>query len=482
MTTNADAPKLFISYSWSNTDHEQWVVQLAESLVDSGVDVVLDKWDLREGNDAIAFMEKMVADPAIKKVVMICDETYARKADGRDGGVGTETQIISKNVYENTSQDKFVAILATRDSEGKPYLPTYYTSRIYIDLSDGDQYAAEFEKLLRWIFDKPLYVRPTMGKRPTFIDEPDSVSLGTSAIYRRCIDALKQGKSFASGSLDEYFGTFATNLERLRIVKKDGELDDAVVTSIEEFTPYRNEIISILQVIAQYAPTIENGEKVHRFLEQIFDYTRRPLSVRSYSDFDFDNFKFIVNELFLYALAVFLRQERFDLANLLLERPYYIRDDDLRASPSALPYRAFNLTPGCLERRNQRLQRRRFSLHADMLHDRASTSGLDFRHLMQADFVAFMRSEIESPNQWNSWWPTTLLYVDRHHTAFEIFARSASCAYFEKAKVVLGVTKKQEIDSVLALYEQGTRECPRFGYTRLNPAVLLGADGLCTRR
>ena len=47
-------PKIFISYSWSS----DWlVVPLAERLVSHGIDVVLDKWDLKEGQDKYAFME-----------------------------------------------------------------------------------------------------------------------------------------------------------------------------------------------------------------------------------------------------------------------------------------------------------------------------------------------------------------------------------------------------------------------------------------
>ena len=51
-----EIPKLFISYSWSSPDHEQWVVKLATELRESGIDVILDKWDLKEGHDAHAFM------------------------------------------------------------------------------------------------------------------------------------------------------------------------------------------------------------------------------------------------------------------------------------------------------------------------------------------------------------------------------------------------------------------------------------------
>ena len=50
-------PKIFISYSWSS---DALVLELANRLVFHGVDVVLDKWDLKEGNDKYEFMETSV--------------------------------------------------------------------------------------------------------------------------------------------------------------------------------------------------------------------------------------------------------------------------------------------------------------------------------------------------------------------------------------------------------------------------------------
>ncbi len=124
-------PKLFVSYSWSNSPHEQRVLELATELRQSGVDVILDKWDLKEGHDAVAFMERMVTDPEVAKVAIVCDETYATKADGREGGVGTETQIVSKEVYDKQAQDKFVAVVMERSPDGEPYLPTPMSSSTY---------------------------------------------------------------------------------------------------------------------------------------------------------------------------------------------------------------------------------------------------------------------------------------------------------------------------------------------------------------
>ena len=127
-------PKLFISYCWTNAEHEEWVLRLGTELLENGVDVILDKWDLKEGNDANAFMEKMVTDESVKKVILVIDEQYSDKANNRAGGVGTEAQIISAEIYESVDQNKFVAVIAKKDTDGNTNLPVFYKSRIYIDL------------------------------------------------------------------------------------------------------------------------------------------------------------------------------------------------------------------------------------------------------------------------------------------------------------------------------------------------------------
>ena len=45
--------------------------------------------------------------------------------------------------------------------------------------------------------------------------------------------------------------------------------------------------------------------------------------------------------------------------------------------------------------------------------------------------MAFMRAEILGDNHW---WPDTLVYVDGHGAAFEVFARSASKQSFDRAR------------------------------------------------
>lgn len=474
-------PKLFISYSWSNPTHEQWVIDLANELTESGVHVILDKWDLKEGHDSVAFMEKMVTDPQIKKVAIICDEIYASKADGRAGGVGTETQIISREVYENQEQGKFVAIISEKDSQGKAFLPTYYKSRIYIDLSEPDNYTDNFDKLLRWIYDKPLYTRPSIGNRPSFLDESDSISLGTTATYKRAISAIKESKPFASGALDEYLSTFVSNLEKFRITEKKGEFDDQVVENIDKFTPYRNEAVTLFIALAQYAPTEENILKLHRFFEALIPYMSGPENANSWSEWDFDNFKFIIHELFLYAIAILTKYEKFREVNILLTQQYYLAGRTDYGKDAMVGYEVFREYLRSLEHRNNRLELRRLSIHADLLEQRSKASGIEFRYLMQADFILFLRNGIQQTDPYTRWFPDTLLYVGRFHSAFEVFARSSSKSYFEKAKYVLGIDKLSDLNELMNAYDTGQKKLPTWQYESFSPSVLLGFEQLATK-
>lgn len=73
-------PCVFISYSWSNENIKNSVIDLANRLVRDGVDVKLDVWDLKDGQDKYEFMEKCVTNSNIDKVLIICDKTYVEKS------------------------------------------------------------------------------------------------------------------------------------------------------------------------------------------------------------------------------------------------------------------------------------------------------------------------------------------------------------------------------------------------------------------
>jgi hypothetical protein len=62
-SSSEQPPKLFISYSWSSEAHAAWVLELATELREVGIDVILDKWDLKEGHDAQPLRTARLSEP-----------------------------------------------------------------------------------------------------------------------------------------------------------------------------------------------------------------------------------------------------------------------------------------------------------------------------------------------------------------------------------------------------------------------------------
>lgn len=481
MADSATSPKLFISYSWTTPDHETWVLDLATQLVESGVDVILDKWQLKEGQDSYKFMEQMVTDPEVTKVIIVSDPTYASKADARKGGVGAETQIISPEIYNSTEQTKFVAIIPERDENGIAQVPTFFKNRIHIDFSDASKFIESFDQLLRWIYNKPVYVRPPVGSPPSFLVDDNQVRLGTEVSFRRCLDAIRNTKPSAPGTTDEYLNDMISGLEKFRLEQRSGvEFDDLVFKSIEDFRPYRDQFIQILIAITQYAPTMEYVHKLHRFFEQLLPFMNRPEEITSWRRDQFDNFRFVVHEAFLYGLTVLIDAERFELADYLLKTPYYIPYNADTGRSAVVDFKSFYSQVMSLEARNQRLQTRRYSLRADMLNERSKSSGYPFRSIMQADFIGFLRGR-RNPDSLGYWWPETLVYSIRSYGAFEKFARSSSTSYFTRFKTLLGFQTADEFRQFCDMLNAQQRGVPQWQFDRVDIVGLSGASEMASR-
>ena len=146
--------KVFISYSWTSEAHKKKISAWAEQLQQQGIEIILDTNDLKTGQDKYVFMERIVNDPTISKVLLMCDEQYAEKGNNRKGGVGAEAQIMADAIYKDVNQTKFLpVILETRN--GEPCCPTFVKSRKYLDFSTPKNVELHFSDLLAEIRDIP---------------------------------------------------------------------------------------------------------------------------------------------------------------------------------------------------------------------------------------------------------------------------------------------------------------------------------------
>ena len=97
-------PRGSISYNWTSQEHRDRVKSWVDRLIADGVDVVFDRYDLKEGSDKFMDMERMVVDPSVTHVLVFSDREYARKADDRSDGVSVDSQFISEEVYRRVER------------------------------------------------------------------------------------------------------------------------------------------------------------------------------------------------------------------------------------------------------------------------------------------------------------------------------------------------------------------------------------------
>ena len=258
-----------------------------------------------------------------------------------------------------------------------------------------------------------------------------------------------------------------------------------MVRYIDDFLPHRAQIVEIFVALAQYRDAPETYQQLHRFFEQLLPFMDVPEGMHQWHDGDFDNFKFIVDELFLHLIAILLRYGCFEFAAHMMRQPYYLRKSARSGSSAVVSFTRFRQSLSSLEHRKSRIKLNRLSLHADLLEMRSHASGVDMLSLMQADFLLFIRAALGalrgSDNHWdNQWLPETLVYYVGGSGPFEIFARARSTKYFANIAVLLDINGKHDLDAVLQAFQSQTLYSPKWGFRGINPFELLGFDKLST--
>lgn len=164
-TQTEKRPLVFISYSWDDKMHEAWVLRLASDLCSKyGVDVILDKWEIKLGKHLPDFMATSVRKA--DRVICVLTPNYKKKSDGLTGGVGVEYSIISAEIQKNIRTEKFIPLF--KSGNIKEDIPTFLEGRDFVDMRDETKYNENVEELVRDLWNKPKYKKPKLGEIPKF--------------------------------------------------------------------------------------------------------------------------------------------------------------------------------------------------------------------------------------------------------------------------------------------------------------------------
>lgn len=474
-------PKVFISYSWHPEENKIRVQQLAERLMNDGVDVTLDIWSLKDGQDKYVFMEKMVTDPEIKKVLVICNKDYAEKADSRKGGVGTESTIMSDEIYSKADQTKFLPIVFEKDGNEKNSVPHFLKTLIHIDMSSEECYELGYNQLLRDIYDKPLHKKPALGNMPAFL-ESDQPTLLSTAKEQRFLRAINEETSSLKDWMQRYFDKLIASLDQFKISFNGGkiiDLVDLVEKSIDSMQVVNNDFVNFLDTVASNDECA--GELFVEFFEKLLQYYEdKEIDLTTSNKVWYlvnDNYRFFNYQLFLSFVVIMLRYNRFDIIHCVLSVDFCILSNRLGRQVKPLSYVVFQKYNYTLDRYKKDLTNSNLISEASTLL-RSKMDGNMFEQMIEADILLYYLSLVykKTDDIYDTWYPELSIY----NTAFSVLPKLASCRYFEKAKVLFGVENKE---SFVNLVKELNDDLQRDGYHRI-PSIQqgLGVDKVCTLR
>jgi hypothetical protein len=140
------------------------VAQFAGRLRTDGVDAKIDQWETVPGDKLPQFMETAIRENDF--VLLICTPNFKAKADGRNGGVGYEGDIMTAEVFGKGNHRKYIPIL--RRGPRDQAVPSWLGGKYDINLS-GDPFSEEqYHDLLTTLFNVRAKA-PPLGSPPATI-------------------------------------------------------------------------------------------------------------------------------------------------------------------------------------------------------------------------------------------------------------------------------------------------------------------------
>lgn len=474
-------PKVFISYSWHPEDNKIRVQRLAERLMNDGVDVILDVWSLKDGQDKYVFMEQMVTDPEIKKVLIICNKDYAVKANTRKGGVGTESTIMSDEIYAKADQTKFIPIIFDKCDNQDSCKPHFIKSRIHIDMSSDECYELGYDQLLRDIYEKPLIKKPALGSMPTYLETDRPILLNT-AKEQSFLKSINEQTFSLKDWIEQYFDKFISSLSQFKVTFngwKNKDLVDLIENSIESMQLVNSDFVNALENVAANREC--TGILFVDFFEKLLQYYEdEGIDLATSNKVCYlvnDNYRFFNYELFLSFVTIMLKHERFDIIKDVVSTDFCILSNRMGKQVKPLNFIEFQKHNYTLDRvKNNWNNSNHHSEVASLL--RSKIDGKLFEQMIESDLLLYYLSLVynKSEETYRRWHPELSIY----NTAFYVLPKMVSCRYFDKVKILFGV---QDKDSFTTLVQGLNDNLVRKDYYHIpNVQQGLNLDNVCSIR
>ncbi len=219
-------------------------------------------------------MDKGVRDS--DRVLVICTDTYVRKANAGEGGVGYERLIVTAQLTQDLGTNKFIPIICQASTDEKT--PSFLASRVYIDFTDGNKFDEKSNELLHEIHGVPITQKPPLGKNPlsnqtsvpkvlshNFSEIPEKIELEPVAdIYESAFELARADDILGWSRLVEQI---RQNVFQSLVQWRQEELDSQQVEDQEKLAEIVDKAVEIVSpLISMSLGGIKSGNE--RFYDQ----------------------------------------------------------------------------------------------------------------------------------------------------------------------------------------------------------------------
>lgn len=433
MVHENEHPIVFLSYARTNPQYSEKIVNFANMLRKDGIDARIDEWDLKAGQDIYYFMENMIKFDA-DFILLMLNEEFVKKSNRREGGVGTETQIIAKDIYANVQQEKVIPIVWESDGHGNPCLPTFLESRYYFDFSSDDKFGENYGLLLRTLYNKPKNPKEELGEMPAWLNDTNTYYSALDSIIKQFDYQVDNHPEKFNFLIEEFFSEYFEYLKSFKINFKNFDkksISNEIYENLEKYSLLKEHFVIFLEKVFKTS-------KYQKFdSEIIIEFLSNIRSILSQNEtYEVANFDFILRETFLYFIAYGLKYKNYSFIADLFYSSYYFDDylDNSSKYYVNLDMRGYIDTNNILTYSSEN----GVSPLGELLIKRVPVKiGQDL--LIDADllccYVSYMNFE-----KFNSvdWFPYTLIYKKRN-SSFYLFRRLSSKKFFNSIKEIFDV-------------------------------------------
>lgn len=379
----------------------------------------------------------MVTDPNVTHVLVVCDKAYSEKADARKAGVGTESQIISREVYEKVEQSKFIPVVCEFSDDHEPFLPTFFKSRIWIDFSSSEAVNENWEKLVRVLYGKPAHQKPSLGNPPAYITtdtaSPSSPAIGKFSTFKQ---ALLQNSKVLNVYRKDFLSACLEYADALRVRERPDvdSLGTRVLEDCGKLKNVRNQIIDWVLLESGIDASDEFIDSLLELLEDLRELKSRPSEINTWNDAWFEAHSVFVYETFLYIIAALLRTNSYKVLREVFSSHYLRPKSERYSSDKFDNFGCFIGYSETLQSVLAKPQQRLYSPAAALINRQADRQDLPFSAIMEAELLVLLMAFISKEVRW---YPQTLHYMSQ--SEFPFFIRATQHKHFLRLAIITGI-------------------------------------------